>query len=443
VTIVVIILLGGLMHATRTFSAGGLGGSAGTLLAFGYVLLTAFFVGDLFRKIRLPRLTGYIVTGVVVGPAVLGLLSEEMVQSLNIVSGVAVSLIALTAGSELELPAMRPHLRTIGWISAIAVGGTTVLLALAVYLGRELLPFMAGLSTLQAVTVATVVGVVLVAQSPAVVVALTDEMRADGPVAKTVLGVVVIADLVVILLFAVASLLAKATLEVGGGAGGAIAGLAWEIFGSLSAGLAAGLVLALYLTKVRKGAPLFILTVAFVIAEVGQRLQLDPLLVSLVAGILIRNATEAGDALKANIEPSSLPVYIVFFAVAGATLHLGALAVMGLPAAALVLLRAGGLLGGTWMAARLAQAPREVQRYAGFGLVPQAGLAIALSLLFTKTFPDFAASAGALTLGVVAINELLAPVLYRAALVRSGEADRRGLAAGAAATEDRAASSPR
>ena len=66
-----------------------------------------------------------------------------------------------------------------------------------------------------------------------------------------------------------------------------------------------------------------------------------------------------------------------------------------------------------------------MRRYAGFGLLPQAGLALALSMLFAKTFPEFGAEAAALTLGVVAINEVVAPALYRYALVRSGEAGRK------------------
>jgi hypothetical protein len=66
-----------------------------------------------------------------------------------------------------------------------------------------------------------------------------------------------------------------------------------------------------------------------------------------------------------------------------------------------------------------------VRRFAGFGLLPQAGLALALSMLFGKTFPEFGAEAGALTLGVVAINELVAPAVYRYALIHSGEAGKR------------------
>ncbi|HUS63550.1 MAG TPA: hypothetical protein VMZ28_03365, partial [Kofleriaceae bacterium] len=68
------------------------------------------------------------------------------------------------------------------------------------------------------------------------------------------------------------------------------------------------------------------------------------------------------------------------------------------------------------------RAPDVVRKYGGFGLMPQAGLALALALLFTRTFPQFGAAASALVFGVVALNELIAPVLFRLALVRSGEA---------------------
>ena len=98
------------------------------------------------------------------------------------------------------------------------------------------------------------------------------------------------------------------------------------------------------------------------------------------------------------------------------------LTAVGVPALAFVLVRAAGFLGGARIATRLAGAPEVVQRWVGFGLLPQAGLALALSMLFARTFPEFGAEAGAMMLGVVALNELVAPVLYRWALVKSGEA---------------------
>lgn len=418
---VILLALGGLTHAALSF-AGETEIGAGTALSFGYLMLTAYFVGNAFAAARLPRLTGYLVTGLVAGPGGLGLVPEGALDNLKLSSGIAVALIALTAGTELELRSLRPLFRTVACVGGAAIASAVVLLAGAVLALSGQLPFMSGLDAPRAIAVAVVLGVVMAAQSPAVVVALRTEMASDGPVSRTVLGVVVLGDLVVILLFAVASTGAKAVFGVGADAGGTLANLAWEVFGSLGAGAAIGVVIAIYLWQVPSGAGLFVLTTCFLVAEVGSRLRFDPLLVALAAGVLIRNATGMGERLHAEIEASSLPVYVVFFAVAGASIHLGAIAVIGLPAVVLVAVRATGLLGGAKLGAKLANAPPSVRRWAGFGLLPQAGLALALATLFRDTFPELGGEASALTLAVVALNEMVAPVVHRYAIVKSGEA---------------------
>jgi Kef-type K+ transport system membrane component KefB len=211
-----------------------------------------------------------------------------------------------------------------------------------------------------------------------------------------------------------------------------------EIFGSLLAGLPLGVLVGLFLKKVARGGALFVLAVGFVVAEVGQRIHLDPLLIALAMGMFIRNATSVGDRLLSAIETGSLPIYVAFFGVAGATIHLDMLPLVGLPAVLFVLVRGAGLLAGSNAAARLAKAPEAVQRFAGFGLLPQAGLALALALMFRRTFPSFGEAASTLVFAVVAINELFAPIFYRIALVKSGEAGRLGRAADASLENPRA-----
>ncbi len=420
--VLLIVVLSGLMHAARSIGAGVGPGSAGTSLAFGYLLLTAFLVGGLFSRMRLPKLTGYLAAGIAVGPAGLALIDSNVMGTLEIVSGAAVALIALSAGSELELQALRPLARSIAWLAVLTAPVAAGLMAAGVYAARAWLPFMSGMSALQAAAIALVLGVVAVAKSPAVVMGLKKEMEADGPLAQTVLAVVVVSDLAVILLFSVTAPLARATLGAGPGAAQTLVTLAWELPGSLVAGLLMGLLISIYIRKVSGGVDLFVLTVCFVVAEVGVRLDLNPLLAALAAGIFSRNLTASGERLRKAIDGSSLPVYVLFFAVAGATIHLDVLAVVGGTALLLVAARAGVLLAGARLASGLAGAPEAVRRYAGLGLLPQAGLALALSVLLIKSFPEFGDQAGTLMLGVVAINEIVAPALYRYALVRSGEA---------------------
>ncbi len=423
--LLLLIILCGLMDAARSFSPDRtLGaGASGVTLAGGFLLLTAFLAGSVFRDLRLPRLTGYLATGIVVGPYVLGLVSDDMVLRLRLFSGIAIALIALSAGAEIEFRAMKPLLRSIGWITVIAVVGAMAALATTAFLLRDRLPFLAALQPVEGAAVALVIGVMLAAQSPAVVVALRDELGAEGAVTRTVLGVVVISDLVVILLFALASTVAKSAMGIEEGKDFALVGrLVWEILGSLVIGALAGVLIAAYLRAVRAGASLTIVVVGFVVAEVGQRVHLDPLLLALGAGIFVRNFTSHGERLLGEIQSASMPIYVIFFALAGAAVHVDILLPLAVPIGALLSVRALFLLGGTALAARIAKAPDSVVRYAGFGLLPQAGLALALALLFSRTFPSLGGEAAALVVGVVAVNEIVSPILYRFALVRSGEA---------------------
>lgn len=422
--LLLIVALAAIMQGAQEFAPAAATGSApaATILAVGFLLLTAFLVGTLFKQVGLPRLTGYLFTGIVVGPQVLGLLTPVMVGHLRIFNGVAISLIALTAGNEMHIRSMRPLMRSISWITFFGVLGTTALLSAVVFMARDLLPFMHGLGRDATLAMSLVLGVTMVAQSPAVVVALRDETAADGPLIRTVMGVVVLADLVVILLFAVVSSLAQGVLGGDTDVAATAQKLAWELLGSMGIGIIIGICCAAYLRRIATSGSLFIVAVAFVAAEVGNRLHLDPLILALAAGMFIRNATNLGDRLHRDIDAAGLPVYVAFFGVAGATIHLDVLATVGPAAALFVVTRAFGFQVGNRIAAWKSHAPDVVRKYGGFGLMPQAGLALALALLFTRTFPQFGAAASALVFGVVALNELIAPVLFRYALVRSGEA---------------------
>ncbi len=421
----ILVALGALMHAARSFfsASSHMDEVAGTSLAFGYLLLSAFFTGRLFARVKLPRLTGYIVTGIVVGPAVLGLVTEGMVHALAPVKGVAVCLIALTAGGELNFERMRPLFRVIRSVTLWAVIGSSILSGAALFLMRSWLPFLDGLDAAQAAGACAVMGVAVSAMSPAVVMALFAELKADGPVSRVILGVVVVADLVVILLFALVSSVAKTLF------GGSVDVLntalhvSWEILGSLVFGMLMGGILVLFLRKVAASRALFVLLLCVVASEVGGRIALDPLIITLTAGVVIENVEhEEASKLIHEIEGASLPVYVVFFALAGAMLDLAALLVVAIPAVVVVLVRTLAMFGGTRIGAARAGAEPIVVRYAFVGFLPQAGLALALALLLPKVFPSFGTAAAGLIVGIVGINELLMPLALRVGLIRAGEA---------------------
>lgn len=425
IPLLVLAALAGLMQAARSFAPDAVR-SGGTELAFGFLLLTAYFAGKLFSRIGLPKLTGYIASGIVVGPYVLELVDKNMTGQLKLVSGVTTAILALTAGAELNLRNVRPLLGTVRSVATYAVFGTMVVLTATLIAVRPLVPFLRDMPFAHAAAVSMVMAVALAAQSPAVVMAMIGETRADGVLTKTILALVIVADLAVIVTYGVAS--SAATAIVGGNVdlGAAIGRIAWEVFGSIGVGIFAGVMLGLFIQHVSRGMGLFAIMLCFVLAEVGAAVHLDALIIALTAGLWLENVSRAdAHKLLEGFEGQSLPVYLVFFALAGAKLDLYALARLVAPVLIIVVVRASSFYVGSRLGTRHEGVDPTVRRLAWIGLVPQAGLALALAELVRRTFPAFGDAAFALVVGVVATNELTAPIALRIALLRSGEAGKR------------------
>ncbi len=425
IPLILLLAVGGLMHAVRSYTGGiGIGG---TDLAFGYLLLAAYFTGKIVSRFGMPKLTGYLIAGVISGPFVLGLVTKDMGGSLKIVSNVATCIIALTAGSELNLKRLRPTLGTLRNITLFAVIGAQFLIAGALFLMKPLLSFMNGMTTEQTLAVSAVIGVALSAQSPAVVMALLAETGAEGPLSQVILGSVVLADLVVLVMYSVAATVAGAM--VGGGIDVVETALSvvWELLGSMVFGVAIGMLIARFLLSVKRGAPLFAVMVCVVVAEIGVRIELDPLIVMLAAGLWLENFSRANASdLLHGFESAQLPVFLVFFALAGGKIDIDLLYASLLPVVIIVGVRTFSFYFGSKLAtARSASSPL-VAKYAWVGLMPQSGLALALALLVQTTFQSsFGPAAAVIVFGVVGVNEMISPVILRTVIVKSGEAGKR------------------
>lgn len=422
-----LVVLALLMQAARQFAPADLVGSgpAGITLSCGFLLLTAVLAGSLLAQIGLPRITAYLVAGAVVGPEVLDLVSADMVDGLSLFRGLAVPFIALLAGAELHVASLVGGLR-----GSIILTTTTVVSSIAILTGgmfaaRGLIPFLAGLDTSSALLLCMLLALPLSATSPSMAIALRDDSAAEGPLTRAVLAHVVLTSLLLFALTAIAVPVVSAMRDTPGDALRAAGKLAWTLFGSLAFGVGAGLGFAAFLRKLRAGGALFAVGLSFAAAELGPRVGLDPLALALAAGIVLRNATDLGPRVLADMQPLTLPVYVAFFSVAGATLPLRSAAAVGAAALLLVAGRAIALNLGWRLGARMTGAPETVRRFGGLGLLPQADLALALAALGALAFPDATALA---TVGaVIAANALAGPILFRLALVKSGEAGRRSL----------------
>lgn len=414
----------GLMQAARSFST--VIGSSATELAFGFLLLAAYFTARVVSQLRLPRLTGYLLAGVLAGPFVLDLVTTEMAGSLRVVNGVATCILGLTAGSELNLKRVRPVARTLRWVTVCSVIGSMVVLSGVLFLIRPLIPLFADMTTTQSIAVCALIGVAISPQSPAVVMALLSETKAEGPLSQFMLASVVVSDLVAVLCYSLAA--AAAGVVIGGGVDmmDTALSVAWELLGSVLFGILIGIVIGAFLNTVKQGASLFALLICIVVAEIGVRVHLDPLIVMLAAGIWLENFSRAdASSLLHGFESAQLPVFLVWFALAGTKLDLVQLTQTIIPVLILASVRASWHFVGTRFACRHTNAPPAVTKYAWIGLVPQAGLSLALIVVIQKTFPTFGPAAAVLLLSVLAVNQIISPVALRALLIRSGEAGKK------------------
>lgn len=396
-------------------------GAAGAALGFGFILLAAIQTGHIFHALHLPHLTGFILCGAIVGPEVLGFINAETVADLAPMKRVAVGLIGLLAGCELNVRALRPRLRTIAIFAGSGMFGAFVIIFSVFAVVLVKLPATAAMPLAQRLVVALICANALVAFSPPVVIGVINEVRARGPLTEICVPLVVVADLLIVISFSLTSAVAHSVFPSEGSASGVFA-LLWHVFGSIGGGLIYGLVLALYLTRVKERVALFVFGTLFVIAEGSAALHIDPLLVGLTAGLFLENISPvSGEEVVHETELAATPVFTLFFAVIGAELHVHAfLSVVGFSVLAAIA-RASGVFLGTRIAGGLAASQPVVRKFIAFSMLPQAGIALALATAVKSTFKPWGEAVGTILLGTVVVNEVLGPILFRAALVRAGE----------------------
>lgn len=391
-----------------------------TALALGFALIAAALAGGLLERIGLPRVTGYLLFGMACGPYVLNIITRPMARELQIINGLAVVLIAFIAGLEINISHLRSRLRAIVQLSGV----TMLILYVGLFAGFWLLwPWLGftGMTLLERFAVVALLTAVVASFSPTVTIALITESRAKGPLSELTLAVVILADLVLIVFF---TLIMQMVRYAFGGAGevGLLVGLTWEVFGSFAFGAAAGALFALYLLYVGREVPLVLLAFCAVIAGVKAPLHIEPLLAALAAGLVVENVvTSRGDSLKEAAERGALPVLVIFFAAAGASLQLDALAAIGWLAVTVSALR----LALIWFGARRGASVSNIEAPTGqlvwMGLVSQAGVTLGLAMLVAAEYPTWGVTVQTLVVALIALHQLIGPVLFRAALARAGE----------------------
>jgi Kef-type K+ transport system membrane component KefB len=419
--LVILLLLYAAMRGV--FALGSATAGAPTLMLLGFLILAAYSVGELAAGLRIPKIVGYMAAGIIFGPSALAYVSQPALAELTPVSDLAIALIAYLAGAELQWKEIRERGTAIAKMMSVELVLSFAAVAGVLALLRGQLPMMAQAPAAEVFAFSILFAAVAVVHSPAATIALLSESKASGPVARYTLGVVLVMDVAVVLIFTGVLAAARALVPPTGGAGGVQVGtVVWEIGGAVLVGGVLGAAVALYLRFVSRELIIFALLVALLGAELARVLHVETLLTLLVAGFVSENAGGGrGEAFRHAMERAAAPIFVVFFALSGARIDPLAVLPLWTIVVPLVLVRMAAIWGGIQLGGRWARVEPVVRNNVWYGLVSQAGVALGLAAVVAEVYPSRGESLRALLLATIAVNQTLGPILFRVGLQRAGE----------------------
>jgi len=385
---------------------------AANMMLVGAVLLCGLAAGHVFaRYLRLPRITGFVAAGLVLGPGMLNLLDRSTLAELSIFVDFSLGLILFELGRRLDLR----WLMRDGWLLASGVA-------------ESLLSFLFVYWTLRFFDVAPMyaatAAAIAVATSPAVLLMIVHDQRAKGPLTERMLTLTglnnVIAFLVITLLFGFVHLEYKANWVR------ALLHPLYLIAGSAALGYLA-FVVARWLARWfgKREDIQFIMLLGLIVATVGLAIsyKFSVLLALLAFGVFAKNLDRNHDLMAVEFGPGGQLFLVVLFVITGAGLQLSELAVAGGLGLAFVLARLAGKLAGLAMFAPFSGLTQRKSALLGVGMVPMSAIAVVMVQGASQLYPEFGAKLSSIVLSAVVILELVGPLATQWALRLAGEID--------------------
>ena len=401
------------------------------LTYIGLLLITGYMGGETANHFKLPRVTGYLVMGMLLSHSVLGLFQERLVKDeLTVITHIALGIIAFSIGGSLSVTKLKKLGKYIFWINVTEALGAflfvTALLITFFWWMYQMGPTTAFFWSTY-IPMALVIGATCAATAPAGVLAIVHEYRAKGPFTTILLGVVALDDGVAIFLYAFAISIADSLVNHQAIAWyNLIVGAMSSIVLSLSIGGIFGLCLRLLVHFVPRREAMLAVSIGLIFLTSGLAISVEvsPLLANMMLGFVVINYVEHHEDIFNVVESLEEPIFCMFFTLAGAHLDLPAIETAGWLAIIITFGRFAGKLLGAHLGARISQAQETVKNYLGFGLMPAAGVTVGLILNAREILgasPTSEVMVNAV-LGAVIINQLLSPPWVRFSLLKAGEA---------------------
>lgn len=399
------------------------------ILGVALAMVFGLILNRVMKLFNLPNVTGYLIAGVLVGPHCINLLNAENLADVNFISTIALGFIAFSIGGEFKIEAIK---RLGGKVLAItfmqALAAVAFVMA-SMFVVRAINPELISIPAI------LVLSAIATATAPAATLMVVRQYKARGPVTETLLPVVAFDDAIGLIVFAICFGIAK-VLAGGGEASAKTLALLplLEIVLSLGIGCVLGLILAFVCKLFKSRANRLCAMIATVLVAVGLcqieilGVHMSSLLICMMVGAAFTNARKDAVVILDGQERWTPPLFMLFFVISGATLDLTIIPHIGVIGIVYIVFRSLGKYLGAFAGGLVTKADRNVTKYLGITLLPQAGVAIGMAQTVgaEPMLASVSQSIVTVVLCATLVYEIVGPLLTKICLKRAGEITEKG-----------------
>lgn len=401
-----------------------------SILIVGIIIFTGFIFGEIAQKIKLPKVTGYILAGIVLNPNLFHLTPVNFIEHTSLITNISLSIITFLVGGTLVFS----RIKKLGKGILIITLFEAEFAFLAVLIGFLIIsPHFIHIPGATAATVFIPISILISALAsptdPSATLAIVHENKAKGDVTSTIMGVAAFDDVLGIINYSVAIAVAGIfAFNSSFSFSSSVLGPLFTIGGAILLGAVFGLVFNIVTKLIKKddGVSFIVYTVGLLLLCFGVAtiIGVDELLATMTMGAFVANFNPIADKIFEKIENNIEElIFVLFFTLSGMHLNFSVLATSYLLVLFFVIFRAIGKVSGTLTGAAIAKSSSKVKKYTVGGLIPQGGIVIGLALLI-KQNPAFDMISDVIItviIGATVVHELIGPVLAKMTLKKAGE----------------------
>ena len=396
------------------------------LLFLGSSLLIALILSRGATLLKSPLIVGYIVAGALIGPDVLRFISNEQIDSLEIINIIVLSLIGFGIGGELRFSDLKK------------LGKKILIIVIFEAFGAFILVSIVSAFLLKSIPMGLIFGSLASATAPAGTVEVIKQYKAKGEFTTTLYAVMGLDDIIALLLYTIILPLSIIFMVGSSGTGSdlsvstALIHAGIEIFWSVVVGLGMGFLLVFIGKKIFDRIPLLLFSLAFLLINCGisEYLELSPILLNMVMGIyLVNKSSLLSRKIFSILGEWSPPLYVWFFVLIGTRLNIDFIMKYALLVVLYIVARSSGKWFGTFFGATISRSKDTIKKYLGLALMSQAGVAVGLALAASKLMEENGLHENAVQLmstitATTFIVMLVGPIFAKIALFKSGETNK-------------------